>query len=276
MTIKIVYRPENLGYTAFKAVEMQCFPDEPIDADKFEEWVTRDFWAVFDGHRLVGYGYLILKPELGWISRLGVATDHRNKGIGSRLMKTMIDYCRQNNRARIMLYVQQDNPSAIRLYRKYGFDVSEVTYQYVIPIQRFLNSYGQSASQMITAVPLPQVDAGSWPSFPPEWADINKWHRPPDNYVLLFQADQGQIIGYCRLDPAFPGCFPFVVNDDALKDLANILISLQGFLNPEKEILKLTFSGTALAEACEGLDFELNYKTFKMERGLTDTTVYEV
>ncbi|MFH1312467.1 MAG: GNAT family N-acetyltransferase, partial [Candidatus Eisenbacteria bacterium] len=153
MTFKVVYRPENLGYGAFKQVETKCFPDESIDAGKFNEWVTQDFWTVYGGDRFIGYGYLMLKPGFAWIARVGVTPGWRNKGVGNSLMETMIDYCQKHGRSRIILYVQQDNPSAIRLYRKFKFNESEVTYQYVIPIQRFPDSHRQSVSQSVAAVP---------------------------------------------------------------------------------------------------------------------------
>jgi len=269
VTIKVVYRPKDLDFDAFRPVETQCFPDEPIEASKFNEWVAQDFWAVFGGNEFIGYGYVMLKPGFAWIARIGVTPGWRNKGVGNRLMETMIEHCQKHGRSRIILYVQQDNPSAIRLYRKFEFNESEITYQYVVPIQRFLDSHRQSAFRSVTAAPITEVDNAVLPSFPDDWADIGSLHHPPDNYVLVFRTDDAQTAGFCRLSPEFPGCFPFVVDSNEVSRLADILISLDTYLNPEKEVLKLTFSDEAMADACEQLDFRLNYKLFKMEKLIT-------
>jgi len=265
---QIVYRPKILDYEIFKPIEDLCFSEEPIDIKLFQEWITKDFWAALDDNKLIGYSYLKLKPDLARIARIAVVPNYRNKGIGSKLMGIMIDYCQANNRPKIILNVRQDNPSAIRLYQKYGFIKSEVSYQYIVPIKRFLNSFRQSPSKMVTAAPITDVDVSLIPPFSEEWRDLDSIHNPPDNYVLIFMTKRGQVVGYCRLNPDFPGCYPFVVNGVTVSKLSDILFSLKTYLNPEKKELKLTFSDKDLADVCEQLDFKLNYKLFKMEKEL--------
>lgn len=261
-----MYRPENLTYEIFKTVEALCFPEEPIAIKLFQEWVTRDFWAVYDDNELIGYSYLRLKTELGWIARIAFIPNYRNKGIGSKLMEIMINYCLTYNLPKIILNVQQDNPSAIRLYQKYGFIKTDVRYQYIVPIKRFLNPEHQSSSNRITAAPITEVDESLIPPFSEEWRDLDSLHNPPDNYVLIFRTKGGEGVGYCRLNPDFPGCHPFVVKRVSVNRLSDILYSLKKYLIPEKEELKLTFSDKDLATVCEQLNFKLNYKLFKMEK----------
>jgi len=272
VTIQIVYRPDNLDYDAFKKVETHCFPDEPIGAGKFADIVTQDFWAAFGGDEFVGYGYVMLKPAFALIARIGVGPGLRKRGIGNRLMETMLEHCRKHGRSRMILYVMQDNSSAIRLYHKFDFRECETTYQYVVPVRQFLDSLLQSASRPatasgpITALPINEVDPGHLPSFPEEWTDIASLHHPPDDHVFVFRTDEAHTAGFCRLSPEFPGCFPFVVDGNVVNRLADILRSLEQYLNPEKEILKLTFPDEALAEECRQLGFRLNYRLFKMEK----------
>jgi hypothetical protein len=90
-------------------------------------------------------------------------------------------------------------------------------------------------------------------------------HEPPDQYVFILRGQSSANRGYCRLSPRFPGCFPFVV-DRPSTDLPAALWALRGFLLPEKDVLKLTFSDDTLADACTKLGLKLNYKLLKMLR----------
>jgi hypothetical protein len=201
-------------------------------------------------------------------------------------METMLEHCRKHGRSRVILYVLQENQPAIRLYHRLGFRECETSYQYVVPIRRFLQSHrqaaggeaGQSAtvitsgsamaSGSIRAVPIDEVAPDSLPAFPDQWADIASMHLPPENHVLIFMTADGHTVGSCRLSPGFPGCFPFMVDRVGLNDLPGMLSSLERYLHPEKDILKLTFPDEALAGRCEQLGFRLNYRLFKMEKSL--------
>jgi GNAT superfamily N-acetyltransferase len=287
---EIKYRPEKLDYETFARVDGPCFPDEPIESARFTEMLTQDFWAAFDDQGFIGFGYVVLKPAFAWIARVGVGPGRRGRGVGTRLMETMLEHCRKHGRSRVILYVMQDNAAAIRLYHKFGFSERETTYQYVVPIRKFLDSCrrppsgaaetsgpaeASGSSQAagpaetfgpVTAVPINEADPEALPSFPEEWADIASMHDPPKNHVLIFMTDKAETTGFCRLSPEFPGCFPFVVDGSPVNRLARILCSLERYLNPGKEILKLTFPDGTLADECERLGFKLNYKLFKMEK----------
>ena len=52
---------------------------------------------------------------------ISVAKAHWNKGIGSRLMREIVAFARQNAFEIIDLQVRSDNLSAIHLYEKFGF-----------------------------------------------------------------------------------------------------------------------------------------------------------
>lgn len=50
-----------------------------------------------------------------------VKEPYRNKGIGSRLLETAIEFCRQCGCVTIVLTVFKSNKDAIRLYERFGF-----------------------------------------------------------------------------------------------------------------------------------------------------------
>ena len=114
------------------------------------------------------------------------------------------------------------------------------------------------------AVPIGEVPALCLPSFPRGWANIAGMHRPPEMYVLVFR-EGAQSVGYCRLNPHFPGCFPFVLAEPSRR-LVPALRSMKGYLRSEQPILKLTIWEPRLAEACRAAGLALNYELLKTRR----------
>jgi ribosomal protein S18 acetylase RimI-like enzyme len=66
-----------------------------------------------------GYGYVDNKtPELG----IAILPDFKQKGIGTILMKEIIQQARNDGYKTLSLSVDPDNHTAVRLYEKLGFD----------------------------------------------------------------------------------------------------------------------------------------------------------
>lgn len=263
MKLRIQYRPSTLSFDEFHPLDLQCFPRELIRPETFAGTVSKDFWAAYEGNSLVGFSYLTRKPDVAWISRIGIAADHRRRGIGSQLMRAMMEHCRRLGLEDLLLYVQCDNEAAIHMYDHLDFGVAESAYQFVLPDARRLSWRPSSVS--ITAAPIVDLPKRLWPSFPREWVNIADSHDPPDQYVLIFVDDTDAVCGYCKLSPGFPGCFPFVVEQPA-RNLGPILASLSEYLLPNKDELKLTFSADDTANACDELGLKLNYRLHKMIR----------
>ena len=66
-----------------------------------------------DGHR-------------GWVYYLGVAPDHRGKGLGRTLMAAAEEWLRERNAPKIQLMVREDNDRAIGFYKALGYEVQPV------------------------------------------------------------------------------------------------------------------------------------------------------
>ncbi|MCT4595862.1 MAG: GNAT family N-acetyltransferase [Anaeromicrobium sp.] len=54
---------------------------------------------------------------------MGVLKDYWGKGVGNSLIKTMIDWTKENNIRRIELKAVSKNHRAIELYKKFGFEI---------------------------------------------------------------------------------------------------------------------------------------------------------
>lgn len=266
----IEYRPKNIKYKDFHKINTICFPDElsPNEED-FEKLISKHFWAVIDKDKLLGFSYLIFKDNLSWISRIALLPDYRNMGIGSQLMNYMINYSKKNSKEKIILFVLQNNASAKHLYEKCGFLTEETTYQFVIPINEILSKYKDTKTnpiiaKAIIAKQIVEIENSELPEFPSEWKNIKENHDPPENFVLIFKNDKGKTVGYCRLNPEFPGCFPFYI-ENPMENLIESLISLEKYLNHDKKELKLTFPSIEIEKACVKNNFKLNYKLYKMK-----------
>lgn len=58
-----------------------------------------------------------------YLSRLIVKKEYRNKGIGTKIMKFLINKAREMNYSEISLGVDCINGAAIHLYKKFGFEI---------------------------------------------------------------------------------------------------------------------------------------------------------
>jgi GNAT superfamily N-acetyltransferase len=56
-----------------------------------------------------------------------IKAGHRGKGFGTALLRRAIDFARENGFARITLLTDRMNETAIRFYKKHGFDISAMT-----------------------------------------------------------------------------------------------------------------------------------------------------
>lgn len=71
-----------------------------------------------------------------YIMTLGVLAPYRRLGIGSKLMKHILDLCQQDMFiSEIYLHVQTNNEEAIAFYQKFGFEVIEKIENYYIDIE---------------------------------------------------------------------------------------------------------------------------------------------
>ena len=59
-----------------------------------------------------------------------VSNIYRRKGIGSKLLEYLIDYCKEKSISNITLEVNENNIAAINLYKKYGFEVAATRKNY--------------------------------------------------------------------------------------------------------------------------------------------------
>jgi len=75
---------------------------------------------------VVGFAFLKIKKRFkngGFSAELGIVIDeaHRGRGLGSKLMESLLKMAQQEKVREVFLTVLSDNFKAIRLYEKFGF-----------------------------------------------------------------------------------------------------------------------------------------------------------
>ena len=83
-------------------------------------------------------------PRRGHVATfgIGVAPAFQGRGVASALMTEMVNLCDNWLRiTRIELTVYTDNPAALALYRKYGFEVEGTGRQYALRDGEYVDAY---------------------------------------------------------------------------------------------------------------------------------------
>jgi len=124
------WHPEQGQMTSKELVETQR-----------EKWFDpQGFFLAEDREgRLLGFHWTKVHPAnpmrfegkpVGEVYVLGVDPDAQGSGLGKALTLLGLEYLEKQGLENIILYVESDNASALKLYRKFGFDLFETDVQY--------------------------------------------------------------------------------------------------------------------------------------------------
>lgn len=72
-------------------------------------------------YSIIGYALLRRIDNAGEILKVAVEKSHRRTGIGELLIKSCLDYAKNNSMESVILEVRKSNTPAIKLYDKHGF-----------------------------------------------------------------------------------------------------------------------------------------------------------
>ena len=140
--IRLVTKKEQLNnilvFARKSHTDSRFFKDLKFDRIKceklYEEWIDLDFekgnvWGFFpdDGENIKGY--ITLTMESSDVARIGliaVEDQFRGQGVGSELLNKTIATSKKLNAKKLLVVTQATNTSALRLYEKAGFRISDV------------------------------------------------------------------------------------------------------------------------------------------------------
>jgi len=119
-------------------VNKQIMPEIP--------WYKRLFsYERHNEQYILGFAGLWITPDEGHISAIGVRSNYRRRGIGERLLISLIDLAIQLNIKTISLEVRVSNEAAQSLYQKYEF-------QTIGKHPRYYSQNGEDALLMSTNI----------------------------------------------------------------------------------------------------------------------------
>ncbi len=118
--MKIVPMQEK-HLAAIAGIEKECF-SFPWSEDALREELGKGVFLVAEsGEKTLGYAGCQTVLDEGYITNVAVSKASRKKGVGSALMRRLLEEAEKRGLSFLTLEVRASNSEAIRLYKKFGF-----------------------------------------------------------------------------------------------------------------------------------------------------------
>lgn len=109
------------------ALELELFPHDCWSTEQFWEELahpTRGYQVALDERNsVVAYGGIYVMPPQSDLQTLAVSGAFQGHGLGTRLLRALMDTARSRGATEMLLEVRADNTAAIGLYEGAGFTV---------------------------------------------------------------------------------------------------------------------------------------------------------
>lgn len=112
---------------AIVTIELECFLSDPWPRESFESFIDRPgvtFIVAEDPARsgtVAGYGVLIQAADEGEVLNLAVSAGSRGKGLGTALLRSLLESAKRDGVRQVYLEVRESNAAARALYGAHGF-----------------------------------------------------------------------------------------------------------------------------------------------------------
>ena len=112
---------------AVVTIELECFHSDPWPRESFESFIGRPgvtFIVAEDPARpgaVAGYGVLIQAADEAEVLNLAVSAGSRGKGVGSALLRSLLETAERDGVRQAYLEVRESNAAARALYGAHGF-----------------------------------------------------------------------------------------------------------------------------------------------------------
>ncbi|MDD5617093.1 MAG: ribosomal protein S18-alanine N-acetyltransferase [Candidatus Methanoperedens sp.] len=130
--MNIIRKFEPPDFPSVISIEKQVFNEhDPFFYMQFYETCSDGFIVAQVNGFIVGFIVGFLTPDVkGRIFSLAVLPAYQNRGIGSSLLKEIIEVFREIKVTEIILEVRQGNVKAKRFYERHGFITTDVMEKY--------------------------------------------------------------------------------------------------------------------------------------------------
>lgn len=110
---------------AVSVLENRLFPVDawPLQMffDELSQPETREYWVAVSGDDIIGYAGLMCIPPIADVQTIAVIPEREGEGIGTALLRTLINRSVARGAQDLLLEVRQDNPRAQELYVRHDF-----------------------------------------------------------------------------------------------------------------------------------------------------------
>ncbi|MFC4535121.1 ribosomal protein S18-alanine N-acetyltransferase [Sphaerisporangium dianthi] len=129
MTSAATLRQMTVGdLPAVLAIERSTFPFDAwsegmLRGELADQPRTRHYIvAVADGGEVVGYAGLAAAGDQADVQTIAVSADRQRAGIGSAMLRALLDEATRRGAEAVFLEVRADNPPAQTMYERFGFE----------------------------------------------------------------------------------------------------------------------------------------------------------
>ncbi|MDC3956839.1 GNAT family N-acetyltransferase [Polyangium jinanense] len=245
----------------------RLFPELGTD----DPTLSREVWGVElmphtlileQGSELIGYAYVVVLKETGYVRHVVVAPEARGKGAGRALMRASAERFRAAGCSRWCLNVKVENTVAIALYSSLG--MAKMYESTPMRLSWDVLARLPGGEEGITARAIdPREDAALEAAFGLPIGSITVC-RARAGWVLLRLVDAAQPeearVGFACFNPSFPGSFPFRVARPKL--VRPLLEAVRPHARPEDAFTQVVVEGDpetkrALIEAGASVRMEI-------------------
>jgi ribosomal-protein-alanine N-acetyltransferase len=111
---------------AVAGLEAECLAGDAWSETLVREGITGglptvSYLVAEDASEVVGHAVTSAAGDIAELQRIAVATSHRRRGVGARLLEAAVDAASRTEADRMLLEVRTDNRTALAFYASQGF-----------------------------------------------------------------------------------------------------------------------------------------------------------
>lgn len=126
---KIIIEKANINDVLEISKLENNYPYEKYSLSQIEDMFNYDYYTIFKcliNGKIEGYICATILFEECNLLKIIVNSNYRRHGLGSRLINTLIEYCKNENVSSVYLEVRENNNIAISFYENIGFELETV------------------------------------------------------------------------------------------------------------------------------------------------------
>lgn len=234
----------------FAAFSRELHTDDPVpEPERWEREMMPGTFFLEDVEARDGpcaYAFVEEYGERGYVRHVVVRADRRGRGVGRELMRAIARRFRDAGVHRWELNVKRDNAPAIALYESLGM---RTVYSTVVTRIDWTDvaCLDSPRGPALVAPVRPEDDAAIERRFGLPAGQVARLRAAPDDVLRRLVDARGDVVGFARLNPSFPGCFPFRVADP--RHARTLLDALRAFVPPVPPWLQLVIEDDAATAA---------------------------